>query len=340
MLVDDFDFSLPEELIAQDPLPKRDASRLMVLDKNEGSISHESFNHVIEYLNPGDVLVLNNTKVIPARLHGIKQSTGAKIEVFLLSPKGDNIWGILAKPAKRLKVGDYIVFADDFTAEVTAVAAEGMMDIRLCFQGDLMHVLEKHGEVPLPPYIRKKLEDPSRYQTVYAKYEGSVAAPTAGLHFTEDILSAVKAKGVEVVFITLQVGLGTFRPVKVDKVEEHIMHSEIFELTAETAEILNKAHAAGGRIIAVGTTSVRTLESVVGVDGTFTARSGSTDIYIYPGYEYKAVNAIITNFHLPKSTLVMLVSAFAGSELIKKAYEEAISEKYRFFSFGDSMLIK
>ena len=340
MLVDDFDFFLPEELIAQDPLPKRDASRLMVLDRSNKSIRNASFDHIIDYLNPGDVLVLNNTKVIPARLHGTKVSTGANIEIFLLSPRGDNIWSVLVKPAKRLKVGDTVRFADEFSAEIIAVADEGMMEVRLSFQGDFTQVLQKYGEIPLPPYIRKKLEDPSRYQTVYAKYEGSVAAPTAGLHFTQELLANVKAKGIEVVFITLQVGLGTFRPVKADKVEEHIMHSEVFELTQATADTLNKVRAAGGRIVAVGTTSVRTLESVADEAGTFAAKSGATDIYIYPGYEYKAVDAIITNFHLPKSTLVMLVSAFAGKAFIKKAYEEAVKEKYRFFSFGDSMFIQ
>lgn len=339
MLVEDFDFYLPEELIAQDPLSKRDASRLMVLNRSDKSITHMTFDKVLDYLNPGDVLVLNNTKVIPARLHGTKQSTGAKIEVFLLSPKGDDVWSVLVKPAKRLKVGDTVVFSDDFSAVVNMVADEGMMEVKLMYSGDLMQVLQRHGEIPLPPYIRKKLDDPDRYQTVYAKHEGSVAAPTAGLHFTQEILQAVKAKGVEVVFITLQVGLGTFRPVKVDTVEDHIMHSEIYELSEETAQTLNGVRERGGRIVAVGTTSVRTLESVVDEDGRFSGKSGATDIYIYPGYKYKAIDAMITNFHLPKSTLVMLVSAFAGTDFTKQAYDEAVKEKYRFFSFGDSMMI-
>ena len=340
MKTDDFDYELPESLIAQTPLEKRDASRLLVLDKNSGEMKHDHFNNIIDYLKEGDVLCLNNTKVIPARLHGIKESTNAHIELLLLKEKEGDIWECLTRPAKRVKVGTVISFGDGLLkARCVEVKDEGIRLFKLEYKGILYEILDRLGEMPLPPYIHAKLKDKDRYQTVYAKYEGSAAAPTAGLHFTNELLEQIKAKGVEVVYVTLHVGLGTFRPVNVEDVTKHKMHSEFYMMSKETANILNKAKEEHRRIISVGTTSVRTLETIMSLYGTFKECSGWTDIFIYPGYEFKAIDCLITNFHLPKSTLVMLVSALAGKENILNAYKEAVKLKYRFFSFGDSMFI-
>ncbi len=340
MKTDDFDYELPEELIAQTPLTKRDSSRLLILDKNSGNIKHEHFNNILDYLKSGDVLCLNDTKVIPARLHGVKKDTKAHIELLLLKETDTNIWECLTKPAKRVKLGTIISFGDDLLeAECVEVKEEGIRVFKLHYQGILYEVLDKLGEMPLPPYIHSKLKDKDRYQTVYAKYEGSAAAPTAGLHFTNELLEQIKAKGINIVYVTLHVGLGTFRPVNVEDVTKHKMHSEFYMMSKETADVLNKAKSEHRRIISVGTTSVRTLETIMNLYGTFKECSGWTDIFIYPGYKFKAIDCLITNFHLPKSTLVMLVSALAGKENILNAYREAVSLKYRFFSFGDSMFI-
>ncbi len=341
MKTDDFDFDLPEELIAQTPLERRDASRLLVLDKESGEICHKRFSDVIDYLNKGDTLVLNDTKVMPARLYGVKEETGAAIEVLLLKDEGDNVWECLTKPAKRIKVGTVISFGEGLLKAVcTSVLDEGIRKFRLEYEGILYNILDELGEMPLPPYIHEKLEDKDRYQTVYAKNVGSAAAPTAGLHFTEGLLEAIKDKGVNVVYITLHVGLGTFRPVNVEDVTKHKMHSEYYIMSEKTADILNNTKKEGHKIVSVGTTSTRTLETIASLYGEFKECSGWTNIFIYPGYEFKAIDALITNFHLPKSTLVMLVSALAGKDNIMRAYNEAIKERYRFFSFGDSMLIK
>ena len=340
MKTDDFDYELPESLIAQTPLEKRDSSRLLVLDKNTGEIKHEHFNNIIDYLKEGDVLCLNNTKVIPARLHGIKEETNAHIELLLLKEKKGDMWECLTRPAKRVKVGSMISFGDGLLkAECVEEKEEGIRVFKLHYQGILYEILDRLGEMPLPPYIHAKLKDKDRYQTVYAKYEGSAAAPTAGLHFTNELLEQIKAKGIDIVYVTLHVGLGTFRPVNVEDVTKHKMHSEFYMMNKETANILNQAKKENRRIISVGTTSVRTLETIMNLYGTFKECSGWTDIFIYPGYEFKAIDCLITNFHLPKSTLVMLVSALAGKENILNAYKEAVNEKYRFFSFGDSMFI-
>ena len=340
MKTDDFDYELPESLIAQTPLEKRDSSRLLVLDKNTGEIKHEHFNNIIDYLKEGDVLCLNNTKVIPARLHGIKEETNAHIELLLLKEKKGDMWECLTRPAKRVKVGSMISFGDGLLkAECVEEKEEGIRVFKLHYQGILYEILDRLGEMPLPPYIHAKLKDKDRYQTVYAKYEGSAAAPTAGLHFTNELLEQIKDKGIDIVYVTLHVGLGTFRPVNVEDVTKHKMHSEFYMMSKETASILNKAKEEHRRIISVGTTSVRTLETIMNLYGTFKECSGWTDIFIYPGYEFKAIDCLITNFHLPKSTLVMLVSALAGKENILNAYKEAVNEKYRFFSFGDSMFI-
>ncbi len=336
-----FDYDLPKELIAQTPLKVRDSSRLLIMDKSSGELKHESFHNIIDYLQKGDVLVLNNTKVIPARLIGIKEETGAVIELLLLKDLGEDEWECLSKPAKRLKVGSVVSFGDGLLkAEVTEKFDEGITHVKLLYDGILMEILDKLGTMPLPPYIHEKLEDQSRYQTVYAKYTGSAAAPTAGLHFTNELLDEIRNKGIIVCFVTLHVGLGTFRPVEEDDILKHHMHSEYYVMDSETADILNKAKDEGRRIIAVGTTSTRTLETIAtNNNGRFVACSGNTDIFIYPGYEFKGIDCLITNFHLPKSTLVMLVSALSTREYILNAYKEAIKEKYRFFSFGDAMFI-
>lgn len=341
MKTEDFNYYLPEELIAQTPLEKRDSSKFLVLDKETGNIEHRKFNDIIEYLNPSDVLVLNDTKVIPARLYGIKEETNAHVEILMLKDLGSDTWEVLCKPAKRIKVGTIISFGDGkLKAECISVKDEGIRQIKLMYDGILLEILNELGEMPLPPYIHEKLKEKDRYQTVYAKNLGSAAAPTAGLHFTKELLEEIKAKGIIVTTVTLHVGLGTFRPVNVDDVTKHKMHSEFYMMSKETADILNKAKEEHRRIISVGTTSVRTLETIMSLYGTFKECSGNTDIFIYPGYEFKAIDALVTNFHLPKSTLVMLVSALAGKDKIMKAYEEAVKNKYRFFSFGDSMFIK
>ena len=340
MKTSDFDFELPQELIAQTPILNRDQSRLLVLDKKTGEVEHHVFKDIIDYLNPGDVLVINDTKVIPARLMGVKEDTGAVIELLLLKDLGDDTWECLSRPQKRLHIGTIVKFSDELSAEVVELLSDGVTRVKLIYEGILLEILDRLGEMPLPPYIHEKLEDKDRYNTVYAKNIGSAAAPTAGLHFTNELLSLLKDKGVIITNVTLHVGLGTFRPVEVDDINNHHMHSEYYNMSKETADILNNAKENGNRIIAVGTTSTRTLESVINKYGKFVECSGNTEIFIYPGYEFKAINCLITNFHLPKSTLVMLVSALAGRENILNAYHEAIKEKYRFFSFGDAMFIK
>lgn len=341
MNINEFDYNLPEELIAQTPLKNRASSRLLILNKNNGDIEHKNFFDIIDYLNKGDVLVLNDTKVIPARLIGSKEETGAVIELLLLKDLGEDIWECLSKPAKRLHIGTIVSFGSGLLkAKVVEKLDEGIVHVKLIYEGILMEILDKLGTMPLPPYIHEKLEDQNRYQTVYAKYVGSAAAPTAGLHFTNELLEQIKNKGIIVTYVTLHVGLGTFRPVEVDNILDHHMHSEFYVMSLETADILNKAKEEGRRIIAVGTTSTRTLETIASQNaGKFIATSGNTDIFIYPGYEFKAIDCLITNFHLPKSTLMMLISALAGKDKVMKAYNEAIEEKYRFFSFGDSMFI-
>ena len=341
MKLSDFNYELPQELIAQDPLLKRSDSRLMVLNRATGGIEHRHFSDVIEYLNPGDCLVINDTKVIPARLIGVKEDTGASIEVLLLKRHDDKVWETLVKPGKKAKIGTRIHFGGDkLIGEVIDIVEEGNRIIRFEYDGIFEEILDELGQMPLPPYITHKLEDKNRYQTVYAKHEGSAAAPTAGLHFTEELLKEIKEKGVDIARVTLHVGLGTFRPVKEENVLDHHMHSEFYRIDEEAAEKINNARKNNGRIIAVGTTSTRTLESVAKEDGTIEACSGWTQIFIYPGYKFKAIDCLITNFHLPESTLVMLVSALAGRENVLNAYETAVKEKYRFFSFGDAMFIK
>ena len=341
MTTDDFDYELPEELIAQTPLKVRDSSRLMVLDKKTGKVEHKKFTDILDYLVPGDVLVLNDTKVLPARLIGVKEETGAVIEILLLKNILGDDWECLVKPARRVKTGTIVSFGDGkLKAECIGEFDEGIRHFRLLYSGILMEILEELGTMPLPPYIHEKLDDQSRYQTVYAKEVGSAAAPTAGLHFTKDLLDKIESMGVHVCYITLHVGLGTFRPVSVSNVEEHEMHSEFYSMKREVADTLNLAKKEGRRIIAVGTTTTRTLETIMSEFGTFKEVSGWTKIFIYPGYEFKGIDALITNFHLPKSTLVMLVSALAGRENILNAYQIAVKEKYRFFSFGDAMFIK
>ena len=341
MNVLDFDYNLPEELIAQTPIKKRDTSRLMVLDKETGEICHKHFYDIIDYLNPGDTLVLNDTKVLPARLIGEKEETKAVIEVLLLKDKSSDTWEALVKPARRIHIGDVVSFGNGLLRlTCVEVKDEGIRVFKAGYDGIFYEILDELGTMPLPPYIHEKLEDKDRYQTVYAKEVGSAAAPTAGLHFTEELLERINNKGINVVYLTLHVGLGTFRPVKVEKIEEHKMHSEFYSLSSEVADILNKTREDGKRIIAVGTTSTRTLETVYGKFGEFREDNGFTDIFIYPGKEVKSIDGLITNFHLPKSTLIMLVSAIAGKDNILKAYNVAVKEKYRFFSFGDAMFIK
>jgi S-adenosylmethionine:tRNA ribosyltransferase-isomerase len=341
MKVDLFDYHLPEELIAQTPLTDRSSSRLMVLRKNTGQIEHDIFKNIRNYLQPGDCLVLNDTKVLPARLFGAKEDTGAKIEVLLLKQLEGDTWETLVKPAKRIKKGTKIQFGDGVLSAICTEELEhGGRVLDFQYEGIFYEVLDKLGQMPLPPYIKEQLEDKDRYQTVYARERGSAAAPTAGLHFTEELLQEMKDNGIHLAFITLHVGLGTFRPVSVDDIDQHEMHSEFFQMTADTAHLLNEVREKGGRIVSVGTTSTRTLETIAAATGgIFKEKSGWTNIFIYPGYEFQAIDGLITNFHLPKSTLIMLVSALAGREAVLHAYETAVSEKYRFFSFGDAMLI-
>lgn len=341
MNVKDYDYDLPEELIAQDPLEDRSSSRLMVLDRQTGDVEHRHFTDILEYLHPGDCLVINNTKVIPARLFGVKEDTQAKIEVLLLKRKENDIWETLVKPGKKAKPGTKLVFGDGLlTAEVVDVVEEGNRLIQFHYDGIFEEILDQLGQMPLPPYITHQLKDKNRYQTVYAKYDGSAAAPTAGLHFTKELLQKVKDMGVDIAEVTLHVGLGTFRPVKVENVLDHHMHSEFYMVSQEAADKINRAKESGHRVIAVGTTSTRTLEAAADENGRLHETSGWTEIFIYPGYQFKVIDALITNFHLPQSTLVMLVSALAGREHVLYAYEIAVKEKYRFFSFGDAMLIK
>lgn len=338
MLLSEFDYHLPEELIAQKPCEPRDQSRLLVVDKQTGEIEHRRFYELKEYLVPGDTLVFNDTRVIPARLFGAK-ATGGKVEVFLLTRKTGDEWEVLVKPGKNAKIGTRISFGEELSCEVLDHTDFGGRIVRFSFSGIFEEILDRLGQTPLPPYIKEALADKERYQTVYAKERGSAAAPTAGLHFTEEMLAELKGMGVNLAFVTLHVGLGTFRPVNVEQIEEHAMHREYYSVPQETAEMVNKAKAEGRRVIAVGTTAIRTLESAVAQKGRIEAKSDWTSIFIYPGYAFNIVDAIITNFHLPKSTLLMLISAFAGREMVFHAYEEAIKERYRFFSFGDAMLL-
>lgn len=342
MDVKQFDFHLPEELIAQTPLEDRTASRLMIVDRTTGALEHTHFSSIVDELEEGDVLVLNDTKVLPARLYGTKEGTGASLEVLLLKEHGQDTWETLVKPAKRVKVGTVVTFGDGtLRARCTDVLPQGGRMFEMMYDGIFYEVLDALGEMPLPPYITEKLDDQDRYQTVFAKERGSAAAPTAGLHFTTELLETIEAKGVDIAYITLHVGLGTFRPVSVDSIEDHDMHSEYYVVSEETAETIRRARARGGRVISVGTTSTRTLETVArDNDGDIFASSGWTDIFIYPGFTYRAVDALITNFHLPQSTLIMLVSAFSSRDIMLHAYEEAVNERYRFFSFGDAMFIR
>ena len=340
MKTSDFFYDLPEELIAQDPLEERTASRLLVLNRETGAIEHKIFSDVIDYLNEGDCLVINNTRVIPARLIGEKEGTGGKVEVLLLKRGANDVWETLVKPGKKLRPGARVTFGDGrLKAEILGIAEEGNRLVRFYYEGIFEEILDSLGEMPLPPYITHKLEDKEMYQTVYAKYDGSAAAPTAGLHFTKELLSKIEEKGIKIASITLHVGLGTFRPVKVDDVNNHHMHTEWYEVNAEAADIINETKRNGGRVICVGTTSCRTIESVADENGYMKAKTGETDIFIYPGYKFKVMDGLITNFHLPESTLVMLVSAFAGKENVLAAYETAVKERYRFFSFGDAMIL-
>lgn len=342
MNIKDFDFDLPEELIAQTPLEKRDSSKLLVIDRKTHDMVDTHFDHILDELNPGDALVMNNTRVLPARLYGEKPDTHGHVELLLLKNTQGDQWEVLAKPAKRLRVGAKVSFGDGrLTATVKEELDHGGRIVEFDYDGIFLEVLESLGEMPLPPYIHEKLDDPERYQTVYAKENGSAAAPTAGLHFTQDLLEKIEAKGVKLVYLTLHVGLGTFRPVSVDNIDEHEMHSEFYTLSEETAQTLRDVKAAGGRVVAVGTTSIRTLETIGSkFNGEIKADSGWTNIFIKPGYDFKVVDAFSTNFHLPKSTLVMLVSAFAGREFVLEAYQHAIDQHYRFFSFGDAMFVK
>lgn len=336
---EDFYYDLPEELIAQTPLQQRDASRLLVLDRKTGQTDHKHFYDILEYLHPGDCLVMNDSRVLPARLLG-KRPSGGAVELLLLKDKGNNLWECLAKPGRKLQPGQEVIFGDgELTATIRDILEDGNRLVEFHYTGIFLEVLERLGKMPLPPYIKAQLQDQERYQTVYSREVGSAAAPTAGLHFTPELLEKLKEKGIALAFVTLHVGLGTFRPVKVENINDHHMHSELCILSEETAKILNDTRAAGGRIICVGTTSCRTLESLALADGTFVPGSKWTDIFIYPGYTFRAMDGLITNFHLPESTLVMLVSAFAGRDNVLRAYGEAVAEKYRFFSFGDAMLI-
>lgn len=339
-MLSDYDYELPKELIAQDPLTDRSASRLLVLNRESGEVTHKSFRDVVSYLLPGDCLVLNNTRVIPARLLGVKEETGAMVEIFLLKRLGEDRWETLVRPGKKLRKGARVVFGNgELRAEIEEVLSDGNRIVRFFFEGIFEEVLDRLGEVPLPPYITHKLSDRERYQTVYAKFDGSAAAPTAGLHFTKDLLSEIEKKGISLAYVTLHVGLGTFRPVKCENILEHKMHTEVYEVTKEAAETINRTKASGHRVICVGTTSCRTIESAADETGMVSAGKGETGIFIYPGYRFRVLDGLITNFHLPESTLLMLVSALAGRERVLSAYKEAVSERYRFFSFGDAMLI-
>ena len=339
MKTSDFWYDLPEELIAQTPLEKRDTSRLLALDRRTGEIAHRHFYDILDYLNPGDCLVMNDSRVLPARLLG-HRPTGGAVEVLLLRDLGDKKWECLVRPGRKMQVGNEVIFGDgELTATVVEVQETGNRVVQFHYEGIFLEVLERLGKMPLPPYIKAELADQERYQTVYSREVGSAAAPTAGLHWTNELLDKARAKGIKTAFVTLHVGLGTFRPVKAEEITDHHMHAELCMISEETAEILNKTRAEGGRIICVGTTSCRTLESLVNEDGSFEAKSKWTEIFIYPGYTFKAMEGLITNFHLPESTLVMLVSAFAGRENVLHAYEEAVKERYRFFSFGDAMVI-
>jgi len=339
--VKDFDFYLPEELIAQHPMEKRDEARLLVLDKKTGEIEDKIFKDILDYLTPNDCLVLNNTRVLPARLIGSKEETGGKMEFLLLKRKEKDVWETLVKPGKRAQIGARFIFGNgELKAEVIGMGEEGSRIVKFYYEGIFEEILDQLGQMPLPPYIKEKLDNKEMYQTVYSKEEGSAASPTAGLHFTEELLEKIKGKGVKLAFLTLHVGLGTFRPVKVEDIQEHIMHSEYYKMDKETAEIINTTREKGGRVIAVGTTSCRTLETIGDIEGKVKEQSGWTDIFIYPGYKYKVVDALITNFHLPQSTLLMLVSALAGRDNIMNAYNMAVEKEYRFFSFGDAMFIK
>ena len=340
MKTDDFDYELPKELIAQTPLKNRNASRMMILDKNTGEYKDDTFTSLIDYLNEGDTLVLNDTKVIPARIIGSKIDTNAVIEILMLKDLGNDEWECLTKPAKRVKVGTIVKFSDDLKCECTYVGEDGIRKYKFIYDGILLEILDKLGEMPLPPYITEKLEEKDRYQTVYAKNVGSAAAPTAGLHFTDEYLNKIRDKKVNVAFITLHVGLGTFRPVSVEDVTKHDMHEEVYSISKEVADLLNETKENCKKIVAVGTTTTRTLETVADENGKFKEQSGSTKIFIYPGYKFKAIDALLTNFHLPKSTLIMLISALAGKDNVLNAYNHAVEEKYRFFSFGDCMFIK
>ena len=339
MSTEDFDYELPKELIAQTPTNNREECRLLVMDKTTGELEHKHFYDILDYLHKGDTLVINDTKVIPARLIGVKESTGAVIEILLLKELGSDEWECLSKPQKRLKIGTIVKFSDELSCEVTELKEEGITKVKFIYEGIFLEILDRLGEMPLPPYIHEKLEDKTMYNTVYAKNNGSAAAPTAGLHFTNELLDKIREKGIDIVSVTLHVGLGTFRPVEVSDVTKHHMHTEYYEMSASTANILNKAKEEGRRIIAVGTTSTRTLETIMTKYNKFVECSGNTDIFIYPGYTFKAIDGLITNFHLPKSTLVMLVAALTSREMILNAYKKAVEEKYRFFSFGDAMFI-
>lgn len=342
MHINEFDYHLPEELIAQHPADKRDASRLLVLDRESGKLAHRHFYNILEYLNPGDCLVMNNSKVIPARLFGVKEITGAKVEFLLIKRIKDDIWEAMVRPGKKLHVGDRVSFSDGtLSAKIIEHGEGGTRLVHFEYEGDFHALLDRIGKIPLPPYIERESgdEDKERYQTVYCKEEGSVAAPTAGLHFTQELIQEALKKGVGIAYVTLHVGIGTFRPVKCETIEEHKMHFEEYEIDTENAAIINETKKAGGRIISVGTTSTRTVESAAGTDGMVAAGHGSTDIFIYPGYRFKVIDSLITNFHLPKSTLLMLVSALYNREKILEAYQEAVEQKYRFFSYGDAMLI-
>lgn len=341
MDVKDFYYELPQELIAQDPLLDRSGSRLMVLDRRDGGISHRVFRDIVQYLNPGDCLVINNTKVIPARLYGVKEGTQAKIEILLLKRRENDVWETLVRPGKKCRIGTRILFGGGIlSGEVIGIEEEGNRLIQFTYDGIFEEILDRLGQMPLPPYITHQLKDKERYQTVYAKYDGSAAAPTAGLHFTPQLLAQIQRMGVAIAEVTLHVGLGTFRPVKEQDVLKHHMHSEFYSIDQSAADLINRTKERGGRVIAVGTTSTRTLESASDDDGKLSAQNGWTDIFIYPGYQFKVIDALITNFHLPESTLIMLVSALAGRETVLHAYETAVQEKYRFFSFGDAMLIQ
>lgn len=339
MKTDDFDYYLPEELIAQHPAEKRDHARLLVLDKETGETEDKYFYDIIDYLDPGDVLVMNDTRVIPARLFGHRESKEESIEVFLLTNIEGKTWECLVRPGKKMKIGTNVIFSEELSGEVKDIKEDGNRIIEFCYEGIFNELLDRLGNVPLPPYIKEELQEPEEYQTVYSKNPGSVAAPTAGLHFTQELLEEIESKGIKLAYLTLNVGLGTFRPVSVEDVTDHKMHSEFYTISKETADIINKAHKKGNKVIATGTTSIRTLESVYKKNGKIQGDSGWTDIFIYPGFKFEVVDAMITNFHLPKSTLVMLVSAFASKDIILNAYEHAVNDKYRFFSFGDAMYI-